>query len=164
MPGIHFLGFAGSTYNCLFHMKTPPEGNRHQLPSSVFLYAEILQSFVFDWLQTSLLWVELSSLKAALFWKHHTYNWKGFVKAFYDLSFFCGLLHHPKSNQLNPEPRWQLFRLGTPEPLGLRAWLFSELRCNPWGISGYFLIISIAKGPELFDESCHFYWKVNQAW
>ena len=63
MPGIHFLGFAGSTYNCLFHMKTPPEGNRHQLPSSVFLYAEILQSFVFDWLQTSLLWVELSSLK-----------------------------------------------------------------------------------------------------
>lgn len=46
MPGIHFLGFAGSTYNCLLHMKTPPEGNRHQLPSSVFLYAELFSKVI----------------------------------------------------------------------------------------------------------------------
>lgn len=165
MPRIHFLGFSGSTYNCLLHMKTAPEGKDRGISFLLpCFYMQITKSFLSDWLQTSLLWVELSSLKAGLFWKHHTYNWKGFVKAFYDLSFFCGLLHHPKSSQLNPEPRWQLFRLGTPKPLGFRAWLFSEIRRNPWGISGYFLIISIAKGPELFDESCHFYWKVNQGW
>ena len=55
MPRIHFLGFAGSTYNCLLHMKTAPEGKDRGI--SFLLPCFYMQSFykvISLWLATDL--------------------------------------------------------------------------------------------------------------